>query len=100
MAYLYTQKKEKISVIAHQVLRISYLVVIISGILLLPLMPLTFGRLLKLILGICSLGLMEIYLICKTKKVLHKVNWAFLMVLMFTILLGFSLPMGIYIRWW
>ncbi|MBB6451128.1 hypothetical protein HNR44_003122 [Geomicrobium halophilum] len=94
--YLYFKRRAKIAVVLHQLLRVSYLLVIMSGILLLPQMPVTFARLFKLLSGIIVMGFMEIVLMHRVKGDLSKVHWIiFGVVLGLTIVVGLALPLGI-----
>lgn len=94
--YLYGTTRKRTAIVTHQVLRLSYLLVIITGILLLPLMPVTVGRLLKLMAGLLTVGFMEIFLMHRMKEDLGRMHWIIFAILLgSTIILGLMLPLGI-----
>lgn len=95
----YKRGKTKKAVILHQFMRLSFLGVLATGILLVPLMPFSLARGAKLLFGIMSLGMIEIFLMHLNKGDLTKFTTvSFIVILSITILLGLFLPLGIYLR--
>lgn len=98
---LYVKQKRKQAIIFHQVMRVSFLIVLATGILLVPMMPFSLMRGAKLILGIVSMGIIEIYLMHLNKGDLTKFTTiSMLTIISLTILIGLFLPLGIYLRFW
>lgn len=80
-------------------MRLSFLGVLATGILLVPLMPFSLARGAKLLFGIISLGMSEIFLMHLNKGDLTRFTTiSFIIFLSVTILLGLFLPLGIYLR--
>ncbi|MCM2676135.1 DUF1516 family protein [Alkalicoccobacillus plakortidis] len=98
---LYRKGQKKPAVLLHQLMRVSFLFVLATGILLVPMMPFSLMRGAKLLLGIISMGMMEIFLMHLNKGDLTKFTTVSLIVVIsLTILIGLFLPLGIYLRFW
>ncbi|WP_185970942.1 DUF1516 family protein [Alkalicoccobacillus porphyridii] len=98
---LYVNKKRKQAIILHQFMRVSFLFVLATGILLVPMMPFSLMRGAKLILGMVSMGIMEIFLMHLNKGDLTKFTTiSMITIISLTILIGLFLPLGIYLRFW
>ncbi|MDQ0207199.1 DUF1516 family protein [Alkalicoccobacillus murimartini] len=98
---LYRKGQQRKAVILHQVMRVSFLFVLATGILLVPMMPFSILRGGKLLLGIISMGMIEIFLMHLNKGDLTKFTTVSLMIVLFaTIMIGLFLPLGIYLRFW
>lgn len=92
---LYAVKKNKIAAVLHQVHRLSYLFVIMTGFILLPMLPFSLGRISKVVLGLLTIGVMEIVLVHQSKGLIKTRDWLiFVIFLTVTILTGLLLPMG------
>ncbi|WP_059104793.1 DUF1516 family protein [Shouchella shacheensis] len=96
----YKIQKRKTALVLHQLLRLSYLLVLLTGILLLPVMPITFGRMFKFLLGVLTMGFMEIFLMHRRQGDLGFFHWTgFGVLLGATIAMGLFLPLGWYLVW-
>lgn len=92
---LFAAKKAKIANVLHQITRVVYLIVIMTGFLLLPMMPFTLGRISKVVLGLITIGLMEIVLVHQSKGEIKARDWVlFIVFLIATIFAGLLLPLG------
>lgn len=87
------QKRYKVS---HMILRVDYLLIILTGGLLLLGINLNFEYLGKILLGIVVIGLMEMILV-RTNKGKNVTGVLIALVIAFIVILalGFRLPMGI-----
>jgi hypothetical protein len=95
---LYSAKKNKIGTILHQVLRVTYLFVIMTGFILLPMMPFSLGRISKVALGLLTIGVMEIVLAHQIKGHIKGRDWLiFMVILLVTIFTGLLLPLGLHL---
>ncbi|ALC81884.1 MULTISPECIES: DUF1516 family protein [Bacillus] len=95
---LFAAKKHKIAVVLHQIHRITYLFVIMTGFILLPMLPFSLGRISKVVLGLLTIGVMEIVLVHKSKDHIKVRDWLFFVIfLIVTIVAGLLLPLGFYL---
>lgn len=94
---LYLQKsgKEKGAKIVQMILRVFYILILITGIqLIIGAASLPFAYIAKIVFGILSIGFMEMVLVRGKKGKPTTMFWVLLLVsLAITIYLGFSLPM-------
>lgn len=88
--------KEKPSKIVHMVLRLFYILIIVTGIVIASDIYNFSGEYIgKIILGIVTIGMMEMVLVKSKKGAPTKIFWIiFLVALILTILLGLRLPLG------
>lgn len=87
--------KEKPSKIVHMVLRLFYILIIVTGVMIASNIQLNGEYIGKMILGIVTIGMMEMVLIKSKKGQPTKVFWiVFIIALILTILLGLRLPYG------
>ncbi|SFP33527.1 Protein of unknown function [Salibacterium halotolerans] len=94
--YLYSRQMKITALIVHNLLRILYLGAIMTGFILLGLVPVNLGGLGKLALGIISIGLMEIYFShYKKDDAPRPFLVVVIVILALTILTGMLLPQGI-----
>ncbi|MFD2706847.1 DUF1516 family protein [Salibacterium lacus] len=94
--YLYSRQMKKTALIVHNLLRLFYLAAIMTGFLLLGLVPVNLGGLGKLALGIISIGLIEIYFShYKKNDAPRPFLVVVLVILTLTVLTGMLLPQGI-----
>jgi uncharacterized membrane protein SirB2 len=90
--------KEKPSKIVHMVLRLFYVLIIVTGTMIASAISQFNGEYIgKMILGIVTIGMMEMVLVKSKKGQPTKVFWiVFFIALILTILLGLRLPFGIW----
>jgi hypothetical protein len=95
---LVLQKQGKNTKVLHMILRVFYLLVIGTGIVMLfGLYQITLLYILKSLLGIVLIGLFEMILVRGKKTVNTKNLWIpFAIVFLFVLYLGFKLPLGFY----
>lgn len=99
---MYKSGKMKPATIVHMILRLFYLIIIASGILVLNELGFNLSNLNgeyigKIILGIVTVAMMEMVLVKMKKEKPAKVFWIiFIIALVLTILLGIRLPGGIF----
>ncbi|MFB5662387.1 DUF1516 family protein [Alteribacillus sp. HJP-4] len=84
------------AIIYHQLLRLLYLFIALTGVMLLGLVPVNLGGLFKIVLGISTIAVMEIYFVQQSK---HHVP-AYMKIIAFsmiglTVVTGLLLPQGI-----
>jgi uncharacterized membrane protein len=96
---LFKSGKEKPFKIVHMVLRLFYVLIIVTGIIIASDIYKFSGEYIgKIILGILTIGMMEMVLGKLKKGQPTKVFWIiFFVVLILTILLGLRLPMGFWL---
>ncbi|MBO1511666.1 YisL family protein [Metabacillus bambusae] len=96
---LFKSGKEKPFKIVHMVLRLFYVLIIVTGIIIASDIYKFSGEYIgKIILGILTIGMMEMVLGKLKKGQPTKVFWIiFIVVLILTILLGLRLPMGFWL---
>lgn len=90
--------KEKPFKIIHMVLRLFYVLIIITGIVIVSgVYQLNGEYIAKIILGIWTIATMEMVLVKSKKGKPTRIYWIqFVVVLVLTILLGMRLPLGIF----
>jgi len=95
---LYKSGKEKPSKIVHMVLRLFYILIIVTGGLLVSAIYKIDGEYIaKMILCVLTIGAMEMVLVRLKKGKPTRVFWIqFVIVVILTILLGMRLPLGIW----
>ncbi|UOQ94173.1 DUF1516 family protein [Halobacillus shinanisalinarum] len=94
--HLYNAQKTKTATILHHTLRCFYILAILSGGFSLGMQPVYLGSLFKVLLGIGSIGLIEIYFMHKLKNDTPKfLSAIFVIFLSITVIIGLLLPLGI-----
>ncbi len=95
---LFKSGKEKPSKIVHMVLRLFYILIVITGVILVTgVYQLDGEYIAKIVLGIWTIGAMEMVLVRLKKGKPTRVFWIqFVIVLLLTIVLGMRLPLGIW----
>ncbi|QGQ44612.1 YisL family protein [Metabacillus sediminilitoris] len=92
---LLKSQKEKPAKIVQMVLRLFYILIIVTGIMIASGIQLNGEYIGKIILGIVTIGMMEMVLTKTKKGQPTKVFWIiFIVVLILTISLGLRLPFG------
>ncbi|MGM0846817.1 MAG: YisL family protein [Bacillota bacterium] len=96
--YLHNSSKKKAMKIVHMTLRLFYLLIILTGVLLFwkhqGVFPMQYG--LKLLAGLWVIAMFEMILVRTNKGKNTKIFWIQLIVaLLVTLYLGFWLPLGI-----
>lgn len=87
--------KEKGAKIVSMVLRVFYILIVTTGVLLLLEINITGEYFLKAVVGVIVIGLMEMISVRTRKAKATKVLWIlFALALAYVIYLGFSMPMG------
>lgn len=96
---LFKSGKEKPSKIVHMVLRLFYVLIIVTGIIIASGLTKFSGEYIgKIILGILTIGMMEMVLVKLKKGKPTRVFWIlFYVALILTILLGLRLPLGFWL---
>jgi uncharacterized membrane protein len=96
---LFKSGKEKQLKIVHMVLRLFYVLIIVTGIIIVSGVYQLSGEYIgKIILGILTIGMMEMVLVKSKKGKPTKVFWIlFFVALILTILLGLRLPLGFWL---
>lgn len=94
------QKKGKNIKVLQMVLRVMYLLIILTGgMMLFSIYKITFLYVLKAVLGLVTIGLFEMILASSGNGKNKRVFWIFFVVLLISLIyLGITLPMGIYIQ--
>jgi hypothetical protein len=95
---LFLQKQGKNTKVLHMILRVFYLLIIGTGIVMLfGLYQITLMYILKSLLGIVLIGLFEMILVRGKKAANTKNLWVpFIIVFLVVLYLGFKLPLGFY----
>ncbi|APH05964.1 YisL family protein [Bacillus weihaiensis] len=95
---LFKSGKEKPFKIVHMVLRLVYVLIVITGIVVVTgVSQLSAEYIAKIVLGIWTIGAMEMVLVRSKKGKPTRVFWIqFIVVLIVTILLGVRLPLGLW----
>ncbi|MFC0275004.1 YisL family protein [Metabacillus herbersteinensis] len=95
---LFKSGKEKPYKITHMILRLFYLLVIGTGIWIVTSLTNISGEYIaKIVLGIWTIGMMEMVLVRSKKGKPTKVFWIqFFVALILTIILGLRLPLGLF----
>ncbi|MCY7916566.1 YisL family protein [Bacillus vallismortis] len=96
---LYSSRNAKGAKITHMILRLFYILIILTGVELFVRFANWNGEYAgKIILGIITIGLMEMLLIRKKKEKSTGGLWiGFVIVLVLTVLLGLHLPIGFHL---
>lgn len=96
LVMVYLQHKGKNTKVLHMILRVMYIVIIGTGVmLLLGLYQVTFLYILKTILGIWIIALFEMILLSANKPRSTQNLWIqFALILITLLYLGFKLPLG------
>lgn len=94
---MYKSGKEKPATIVHMILRVFYLLIIASGIMIVVSLTKISGEYIgKIVLGILTVGMMEMVLVKMKKGQPAKTFWIiFIIVFILTVLLGARLPLGV-----
>ncbi|TYR81389.1 DUF1516 family protein [Priestia megaterium] len=88
---------QKTAFIFHQLLRLIYIFILVTGLILLSYVTNTLS-VFKIFLGICSIAVIEVYLIPTANPTYQKLStYFFIGMVGFTILLGLCLPLGLYL---
>ncbi|MDQ0232253.1 YisL family protein [Metabacillus malikii] len=96
---LLKSKKDKQAKITHMVLRLFYILIIVTGVIITVGLSKIDGEYIgKIILGILTIGMMEMVLAKVKKGKPAKVFWIlFFVIFILTVLLGLRLPLGFWV---
>lgn len=92
---LHKSGKEKGSKIVHMILRVVYLLILLTGFMLLFSINITIMYVLKAAVGLWVISMLEMILIRTKKNEKASILWIqFVVALLLVLYLGFSLPLG------
>jgi len=92
---LHKSGKEKGSKIVHMILRVVYLLILLTGFMLLSSINITIMYVLKAAVGLWVISMLEMILIRTKKNGKASILWIqFVVALLLVLYLGFSLPLG------
>ncbi|SEM59636.1 Protein of unknown function [Mesobacillus persicus] len=96
---MFMQKQGKNTKVLHMILRVFYLLILATGIVMLfGLYQIDFMYILKSLLGIVLIGLFEMILVRGKKGINLNSLWiVFVLVFVIVLYLGFKLPLGFYL---
>jgi hypothetical protein len=92
---LHKSGKEKGSKIVHMILRVVYLLILLTGFMLLSSINISIMYVLKAAVGLWVISMLEMILIRTKKNEKASILWIqFVVALLLVLYLGFSLPLG------
>ncbi|MGA9225934.1 MAG: YisL family protein [Mesobacillus sp.] len=92
---LHKSGKEKGSKIVHMILRVVYLLILLTGFMLLSSINISIMYVLKAAVGLWVISMLEMILIRTKKNEKASILWIqFIVALLLVLYLGFSLPLG------